>query len=224
MPARALHQCHRALLRECREGLQSEPPPPESWKELGGLSGSSYARIMQTESRGDPTPSPLGVAVITVSDSRTLADDKSGQALVDFVRDAGHRLERRLLVSDDQGKISQEVAGCVADPMVEVILLTGGTGVTGRDVTPEALAPLITKPIPGFGELFRLLSYEEIGASTIQSRALAGLCGATLVFALPGSTGAVRLAIDKILRSQLDIRTKPCNFAQLMPRIKDDRR
>ena len=166
-----------------------------------------------------PTPRPLAVVVITVSDTRTLETDKSGRALVDFVNDAGHRLVERVITPDDLLGLRGQVRGFVERPDVEVVLLTGGTGITERDVTPEALAPLVTKEIPGFGELFRFLSYEDIGAATIQSRAFAGLANKTLLFALPGSTGAVELAVERILRAQLDVRTRPCNFAELLPRI-----
>lgn len=168
-----------------------------------------------------PTPRPLSIAIVTVSDTRTLETDKSGDFLANFVSDAGHRLASRVIVTDEQLEIRNRMASYVNDPEVQVVLITGGTGITGRDVTPEALAPLITKEIPGFGELFRMLSFEDIGTATIQSRALAALCSTTLVFALPGSTNAVRFAVDKILRPQLDIRTKPCNFAELLPRLSE---
>jgi molybdenum cofactor biosynthesis protein B len=141
---------------------------------------------------------------------------------VHYVKRAGHVLKKREIIKDDQLEIRAEVQRAISDETVDVVLLTGGTGITPRDVTPEAVSPLFTKSIDGFGELFRMLSYEEIGAATIQSRAIAGLCGATLVFALPGSTGAVRLAIEKILEPQLDIRTKPCNFAMLLPRLRGE--
>lgn len=161
----------------------------------------------------------LGVFVITVSDTRTLETDRSGQILVDFVSSAGHRLIGREILIDDEALIRKHVERWCDDDIVEVILITGGTGITHRDVTPDAILPLITKEIPGFGELFRMLSYQEIGAATIQSRAIAALCKTTLVFALPGSTGAVQLAVDKIIRPQLDIKTRPCNFVELLPRI-----
>jgi len=165
------------------------------------------------------TPSPLRISVITVSDTRTLESDKSGDELVSFVQRAGHQLITREIIVDDLSTIQLAVKSLCERDDVDVILLTGGTGITLRDVTPEAIAPLITKEIPGFGELFRWLSYQDIGAATIQSRAMAALCLSTLVFALPGSTGAVRLAVEKIIEPQLDINTKPCNFAQLLPRI-----
>lgn len=164
----------------------------------------------------------LGVSVLTVSDTRTLETDRSGQILVDFVTAAGHRLMSREILIDDEMLIRKHVERLRDDPTVEVVLITGGTGITHRDVTPDAIAPLITKEIPGFGELFRMLSYQEIGAATIQSRATAALCNTTLVFALPGSTGAVQLAVDKIIRPQLDIETRPCNFVQLLPRIVEE--
>lgn len=163
------------------------------------------------------------VGVLTVSDTRTLANDTSGQLAVDRLTAAGHQVVRREIVRDDRAAIRAALQGWIADPEVEVIVTTGGTGVTPRDVTPEALAPLITKPIPGFGELFRWLSFAEIGTSTIQSRAEAALCDTTYVFLLPGSTGAVRTAFDKILLQQLDHRHKPCNFVELLPRIRGER-
>jgi molybdenum cofactor biosynthesis protein B len=162
---------------------------------------------------------PVRIAVMTVSDTRTLADDTSGGLLVERLESAGHVLAGRAIVRDDIDQIQAQLRAWIADPDVQVVLLTGGTGVTARDVTPDALAPLISKPIPGFGELFRWLSYAEIGTSTIQSRAEAGLCGKTLVFALPGSTGACRTAWDKILGQQLDARHKPCNFVELFDRL-----
>jgi molybdopterin adenylyltransferase len=167
-----------------------------------------------------PTPRPLGVVVLTVSDTRSLETDKSGDALVAFCSSAGHRVVAREILKDELELLRARVTSYIEQEGVEVILLTGGTGVTSRDVTPEAIAPLFDKEIPGFGELFRYLSYAEIGTSTIQSRALAGLARGVLVFGLPGSTGAVRLATEQILRPQLDIRTKPCNFAELLPRIR----
>lgn len=162
---------------------------------------------------------PLRIAVLAVSDTRTLETDTSGAAIVERLEAAGHRIHARRLAPDDEEGIRAQVAAWVADPEVDAVLVTGGTGITARDVTPEAVRPLVTKPIPGFGELFRWLSFADIGASTIQSRAEGSLCGATLVFLLPGSTGAVRLALDQILLPQLDARTRPCNFTDLMPRF-----
>jgi molybdopterin adenylyltransferase len=166
------------------------------------------------------TPSPLRIAVLTVSDTRTLETDKSGGFIADAIQAAGHVLGFRQIVPDELALLQNTLATLIADPSIDVVLATGGTGITQRDVTPEALAPLVTKWISGFGELFRQLSYADIGAATIQSRAEAALCGGTLVFALPGSTGAVKLALEKIILPQLDIRTKPCNFAELLPRVR----
>lgn len=163
---------------------------------------------------------PVNVAVLTVSDTRTLATDGSGQLIVDRLTEVGHTIAAREIVIDAELLIRAQLAAWIADPGIDVIIATGGTGVTPRDVTPEALAPLVTKPIPGFGELFRWLSFEEIGTSTIQSRAEAALCGQTYVFLLPGSTGGVRTGLEKILIPQLDHRLKPCNFVMLLPRIK----
>lgn len=166
-----------------------------------------------------PTPMPLGLAILTVSDTRSIETDKSGQRLVNFCESAGHRLVTREIVKDDLATIRAFVEREAARSEVQVILVTGGTGITARDVTPEAIEPLLDKVIPGFGELFRSLSYGQIGAATIQSRAFAGLVRGKLVFALPGSTGAVDLAVEAILRPQLDRRTRPCNFAELLERV-----
>lgn len=166
------------------------------------------------------TPSPLRIAVLTVSDTRTLETDKSGGLIAAAIQAEGHVLALRNIVPDELTVLTSTLSALIADPAVDVVLSTGGTGITQRDVTPEALAPLVTKWIPGFGELFRYLSYADIGPATIQSRAEAALCGGTLVFALPGSTGAVKLALEKIILPQLDVRTKPCNFAELLPRIR----
>lgn len=163
---------------------------------------------------------PVRVAVLTVSDTRTPQTDTSGTTIVERLEGAGHQVAARRIVPDDRESITAQLRAFVDDPDIDVVIATGGTGVTPRDVTPEAMAPLVTKPIPGFGELFRWLSYEEIGTSTIQSRAEAALCDTTYVFLLPGSPGAVRTAMDKILLSQLDIRHRPCNFVELLPRIR----
>lgn len=165
---------------------------------------------------------PINVAVLTVSDTRTLETDTSGKLIEDRMREVGHHVVTRVVVIDSELQIRAQLAVWIADPAVDVVITTGGTGVTPRDVTPEALAPLVTKAIPGFGELFRQLSYAEIGASTIQSRAEAALCGATYVFLLPGSTSGVRTGLEKILIPQLDHRVKPCNFVMLLPRIKNE--
>lgn len=160
------------------------------------------------------------VAVLTISDTRTAANDTSGDLITERLTAPGHELAAREIIPDDLEAIRAKLQAWIAAPEVEVVIATGGTGLTKRDVTPEALAPLITKEIPGFGELFRQLSYDEIGTSTIQSRAIGALCGDTLVFALPGSTGACRTAMDKILVQQLDYRHRPCNFVEMLPRIR----
>lgn len=162
---------------------------------------------------------PVRVAVLTISDTRTAETDTSGQAAVELLTGAGHVVAAREIVRDEQAVIEDAFRRFIADPEVDVVVSTGGTGVTPRDVTPEALAPLVSKPIPGFGELFRWISWGEIGTSTIQSRAEAALCDTTYVFLLPGSTGAVRTGLEKILLPQLDVRHRPCNFVELLPRI-----
>jgi molybdopterin adenylyltransferase len=164
---------------------------------------------------------PLRIAVLTVSDTRTLDTDVSGKFLADELQAAGHVLAARALLRDDVDAVRAQLAAWIGDDSVEVVLTTGGTGITGRDGTPEAVAPLLEKTLEGFGELFRMLSYAEIGAATIQSRCLAGVARGTLVFCLPGSSGACRLGWEKILRPQLDRRTKPCNFAELLPRLRE---
>ena len=162
----------------------------------------------------------VAVAVLTVSDTRTFETDTSGGLIVERLTKVGHQVADRRLCKDDYETIRSIIAGWVADPKVEFVIVTGGTGVTQRDVTPDAVRSLYTKPIPGFGELFRWLSFSEIGTSTIQSRADAGVCGDTIVFLLTGSTGACRFGIEKIILPQLDINHKPCNLAELLPRIK----
>jgi len=164
---------------------------------------------------------PLRVAVLTVSDTRNEATDKSGALLVERLRNAGHILAAKAIVRDDIYAIRAIVSGWIADPDVEVVITTGGTGLTGRDGTPEAVAALLDKQIDGFGELFRTISYEEIGASSLQSRCLAGVANATYIFCLPGSSGACATGWDKLIAPQLDYRTRPCNLAELMPRLKE---
>lgn len=164
---------------------------------------------------------PLSLCVLTVSDSRTSANDTSGNYLCDALAEAGHRLHARALLPDDKYQLRAQVSGWIADADVDGIVVTGGTGFTGRDSTPEALLPLLDKQMPGFGELFRALSFEEIGTSTLQSRAFAGLANSCFVFALPGSTSACRTAWEKIIRAQLDARTQPCNLVNLKPRLLD---
>jgi len=167
---------------------------------------------------------PVNVAVLTVSDTRTEDTDTSGGYIAERLAAEGHRIAARAIVKDVESEIRARLQAWIADPEIEVIVATGGTGVTPRDVTPEAMAPLVTKHIPGFGELFRYLSLAEIGTATIQSRADAALCGQTYVFLLPGSTGGVKLGVDKILVPQLDHRIKPCNFVMLLPRIKNEKK
>ena len=162
---------------------------------------------------------PIGIAVMTVSDSRTAADDKSGDTLVERLTGAGHHLISRTIVHDDIDQIQAMTRIWINDPEIDCILTTGGTGVTGRDVTPEALLPVFDKEIEGFGEMFRWLSMEKIGTSALQSRALGGVAGGTYIFALPGSPSACRDAWDLILKWQLDIRHLPCNFVEIMPRL-----
>lgn len=161
----------------------------------------------------------LSIAVLTVSDTRTQADDRSGDTLASRIEEAGHRLAARAIVTDDAEAIRARVRAFVDDPGIDVVITTGGTGFTGRDVTPEALEPLFDKRMEGFSAVFHRISYDVIGVSTIQSRATAGLIGTTFVFVLPGSPGACRDAWDKILRHQLDYRSKPCNFVEIMPRL-----
>ena len=164
---------------------------------------------------------PVQIAIVTVSDTRSLETDTSGQTLVDRATAAGHRVVSRQIVIDDVGLLEAALLALNDDPSVDVVLTTGGTGITGRDVTPEAFARVCEKEIPGFGELFRWLSYQSIGTSTIQSRATAGVARGTYLFAIPGSTGACRDAWDQILATQLDSRYRPCNFVELMPRLRE---
>ena len=164
---------------------------------------------------------PVRLAILTVSDTRQASTDVSGDVLVERATTAGHTIAARRIVPDDQAAIEAALREWIADPMVDVVIATGGTGVTGRDVTPEAFAAVYEKDIPGFGELFRMLSWKTIGTSTIQSRATAGVAGGTYLFALPGSPGACRDAWDQILSQQLDSRTRPCNFVELLPRLRE---
>jgi molybdenum cofactor biosynthesis protein B len=161
----------------------------------------------------------LSIALLTVSDTRTLDDDRSGDALLGRLDAAGHRLIDRALVPDDRYRIRATVSQWIADPAVQVVISSGGTGLTGRDGTPEAVAPLLDKTIEGFGELFRVLSFETIGTSTLQSRCLAGVANGTVIFVLPGSLDAVQTAWDRLIVAQLDDTTKPCNLVQLLPRL-----
>ena len=162
---------------------------------------------------------PVSIAVLTVSDTRTLADDNSGDTLAARIAEAGHRLADRQVVRDEPEEIRAAVRGWIADPAIDVVITTGGTGFTGRDVTPESLEPLFEKRMDGFSEVFHRISYDKIGTSTIQSRATGGVAGATFIFVLPGSPGACRDAWDGILKAQLDYRHRPCNFVEIMPRL-----
>jgi molybdopterin adenylyltransferase len=164
---------------------------------------------------------PVNIAVLTVSDTRTAANDTSGDTLVARIAAAGHKLAARAIEKDDAGTIEARLRGWIADPAIDVVITTGGTGITGRDVTPEAFERVLDKRIEGFGELFRMLSYAKIGTSTMQSRAVGGVAGGTYLFALPGSTGAVKDAWDDILAFQLDNRHRPCNLVELMPRLQE---
>ena len=162
---------------------------------------------------------PVNIAVLTVSDTRTRDDDRSGDTLVERLEGDGHKLADRAIVKDEAEVIAAQLQRWIDDPNIDCVIATGGTGVTGRDVTPEAMARVSEKDIPGFGELFRWVSFGKIGTSTIQSRATAGVANGTYLFAVPGSTGACRDAWDEILHHQLDIRFRPCNFVELMPRL-----
>ena len=164
---------------------------------------------------------PVNIAVLTVSDTRGLADDRSGDTLAERIRTAGHVVAERKIVTDEQSLIKAQLRAWIADPRIDVVISTGGTGVTGRDVTPEAFHAVYEKEIVGFGELFRWLSYQKIKTSTIQSRATAGVAGGTYLFALPGSPGAVKDAWDDIIVHQLDNRHRPCNLVELMPRLNE---
>ena len=164
---------------------------------------------------------PVNIAVLTVSDTRSEASDKSGNTLAELIAAAGHRVAERRIVKDDQAAIVAQLRAWIADPLIDVVISTGGTGVTGRDVTPEAFHAVYEKEISGFGELFRWLSYQKVGTSTVQSRATAGVAGGTYLFALPGSPGACRDGWDDIIRHQLDNRHRPCNLVELMPRLQE---
>ena len=162
---------------------------------------------------------PVNIAVMTVSDTRTATDDRSGDLLAGRIDEDGHILAARMIITDDVDRIVGQLRSWIDDAGIDVVITTGGTGLTGRDSTPEAFAQIVEKDIPGFGELFRQLSYDKIGTSTIQSRAVAGVAGGTYLFALPGSPSGCRDGWDDILRYQLDIRHRPCNFVEIMPRL-----
>jgi len=162
---------------------------------------------------------PLNIAVMTISDTRTEENDKSGDRLKKLLQEAGHKLSEKIIVPDNIYRIRAEISRWITDEQVHVVITTGGTGITGRDGTPEAVRPLLDKQIDGFGEMFRVLSYEDIGTSTLQSRALAGVANGTFIFCLPGSTGACMDGWTKLIAKQLDYRHRPCNLVELMPRL-----
>ena len=166
---------------------------------------------------------PVRIAVLTVSDTRTMEDDKSGATLIRLLTEAGHELADRAIVKDDIETIRETVRRWAADPAIDAVISTGGTGLTGRDITPEAMRPLFEKEIDGFSVLMHMLSFQKVGTSTVQSRSLAGVINATYIFCLPGSPGACRDAWDGILKAQLDFRHRPCNFVEIMPRLNEHR-
>jgi len=165
---------------------------------------------------------PIRIAIMTVSDTRTLADDKSGDTLAARIKEAGHELAARVIVTDDQAKIAAQLRAWIADKRIDAVISTGGTGLTGRDVTVEAFKSVFEKEIDGFAAIFHQISFAKVGTSTVQSRACAGVAGGTYLFALPGSPGAVKDGWDGILKQQLDIRYRPCNFVEIMPRLAED--
>lgn len=174
-----------------------------------------------TEKKSEREFIPLNIAVLTISDSRTEETDTSGQRLIDLLERQGHELHEKKIVPDDKYAIRAEVSRWIADEDVHVVLTTGGTGVTGRDGTPEAVSVLFDKTLDGFGETFRAISFEQIKTSTIQSRAIAGVANGTYIFSMPGSMGACATAWDELIRMQLDYRTRPCNLVELMPRLRE---
>jgi molybdenum cofactor biosynthesis protein B len=167
---------------------------------------------------------PVRIAVLTVSDTRGLTDDRSGDALAEMIRAAGHELADRAVVKDEVPQISAKVRAWISDPAIDVVITTGGTGFTGRDVTPEAVKPLFEKEVDGFSTVFHMISFQKVGTSTVQSRACAGLAHGTYIFCLPGSPGACKDAWNEILKWQLDNRHRPCNFVEIMPRLEEHRR
>lgn len=164
---------------------------------------------------------PVNIAVLTVSDTRTLEDDKSGRTLAEMIERDGHKVAARKIVRDEQSAIAAQLKAWIADPKIDVVISTGGTGVTGRDVTPEAFQSVFEKEISGFGEMFRMISFQKVGTSALQSRATGGVAGGTYLFALPGSPSACRDGWDEILKWQLDNRHRPCNLVELMPRLQE---
>ncbi len=208
-------------LRESEAAPRQRRPLAESVHVERWGRALELAPLRPEEDRGEECAAPLGVAVLTVSDSRDESSDKSGALLVERLRQAGHRLVEKQVASDDIYQVRAVVSGWCVQPEIDVVLLSGGTGVTGRDGTPEAVTALLDKRLEGFGELFRNLSWEQIGTSSLQSRALAGVCNGRYLFCLPGSPGACSLAWDRLIRAQLDARTRPCNLAELRPRLRE---
>lgn len=186
---------------------------------MGGGADASTAPLLRVAAASPSARMGLAIALLTVSDSRTLADDRSGDVLQQRLQSAGHHLVERGIVPDNRYRIRAELSRWIADPAVQVVISSGGTGLTGRDGTPEAVAPLLDKTIEGFGELFRVLSFETIGTSTLQSRCLAGVANGTVIFVLPGSLDAVETAWDRLISAQLNPATRPCNLVQLLPRL-----
>ncbi len=197
---------------------------PYNRRKLGDTPANFCRHLFTTEifmaKQSSDTFIPVNIAVLTVSDTRTEASDTSGQTLVSRLQEAGHQLTEKMIVTDDVYQIRAVLSRWIADPQTDVVLINGGTGITFRDVTPEAVKPLLDKEIEGFGELFRTVSLKDVETSTIQSRALGGIANGTFIFCLPGSTGACRTAWDAILRFQLDSLNRPCNFVELLPRVR----
>ena len=222
---RRLVGCGAAVVQPGRTGFKCSVSGAKHW----GGHGSAHATSLRSCCCACPVLPPcadlllhdvsLAIALLTVSDTRTLADDRSGDALQQRLEDTGHRLTERRIVPDNRYQIRAELSRWIADPAVQVVISSGGTGLTGRDGTPEAVAPLLDKTIEGFGELFRVLSFETIGTSTLQSRCLAGVANGTVIFVLPGSLDAVETAWDRLIAAQLDSSTRPCNLVQLLPRL-----
>ena len=182
---------------------------------------TSTAQAVHTHSKKERQFIPVNIAVLTISDTRTEETDRSGQMLSSRLGSAGHRLAEKLIVPDDIYRIRAAVSHWIIDEDIQAVVTTGGTGVTGRDGTPEAIRPLLDKEIEGFGEMFRAISYDEIATSTLQSRALAGVANGTYIFCLPGSSGACKTGWDKLVQAQLDFRTRPCNLVEQMPRLRE---
>lgn len=214
--------CMDAIWME--KDVSTQPDPRVEEREASAAAVAPRLRMVLPNLAGSlppEAPVSLAIALLTVSDSRSLAEDASGDALRQRLEAAGHRLAHRALVPDDRYRIRAEMSRWIADPAVQVVISSGGTGLTGRDGTPEAVEPLLDKTIEGFGELFRVLSYDTIGTSSLQSRCLAGVANGTVIFVLPGSLDAVCTAWDRLIRAQLDETTRPCNLVQLLPRLRE---